>query len=193
MPRKRNYSRLYKAQMDDRERRLVILARYRAERRKLCDYAKEMGITVRTAQKDQKEYVRRLVQMSHDQIDFERQRVFHELGELKAELQVLRASLAASVGMPIKDRLQIALQIIDRDVVVMKREAELLGLDAPSKSITAHIDTTGDGRFHRFIEAAAGLCDAQLETVLTFAASMQRKPLELPAGPPPPPLELEGQ
>jgi transcriptional regulator with XRE-family HTH domain len=67
--------------------------------------------------------------------------------------------------------------------------SQLLGLNAPTKSITAHVATQGDGRFHRFIQAAAGLSDGQLETVLQFAAQIGREPLELPAGPPP--LRLE--
>jgi hypothetical protein len=144
MPTKRNYSRLYKAQCDDRERRLQALAKYRAEGRKLCDFAKEVGIDIRTAQRDQKEYVKRLVAMSNTEIDFERQRQFHEIGELKTELQVLRTRLAQSEGLPTKDRLQIALQIIDRDVDIMKRESELLGLDAPTKTESKNLNVNLD-------------------------------------------------
>jgi len=67
----------------------------------------------------------------------------------------------------------------------MKLEMDLLGTAAPSKSITAHVKTDGNGRFHRFVQAAAGLSDAQMEQVFNFAASLERVPLAMPAGPPP--------
>ena len=72
----------------------------------------------------------------------------------------------------------------------MKLEMDLLGTAAPSKSITAHVKTDGTGRFHKFVQAAAGLSEAQMEQVFHFAASLKREPLAMPAGPPP--LMLEG-
>src|ERR1700722_7040197 len=124
MPNKRNYSRLYKAQLDDRERRLQALARYRAEGRKLCDFAKEMGIDIRTAQRDQKEYVRRLTMNTNEEIGFERSRVLHELNDLKVDLH--------NPAIDADKKVALALAIIDREV-------DLLGLNAPTKSIHAHI------------------------------------------------------
>jgi hypothetical protein len=67
----------------------------------------------------------------------------------------------------------------------MKLEMDLLGTAAPSKSITAHVRTDGTGRFHKFVQSAAGLSDAQMERVFQFAASLEREPLAMPAGPPP--------
>jgi hypothetical protein len=67
--------------------------------------------------------------------------------------------------------------------------SSLLGLNAPTKSITAHIRTDGTGRFHKFVQSAAGLSDAQMEQVFQFAASLEREPLPMPAGPPPLMLE----
>jgi hypothetical protein len=71
----------------------------------------------------------------------------------------------------------------------MKLEMDLLGTAAPSKSITAHVKTDGTGRFHKFVQSAAGLTEAQLEQVFKFAASLEREPLAMPAGPPPLMLE----
>jgi hypothetical protein len=124
MPRT-NRSRLYKAQCDDRERRLVALAKYRAERRKLCDYAKDMGINIRTAQKDQREYVRRLTMTTDVEISIERQRVMEELNALKVDLLNPKIDPDKKVGL--------ALAIIDREV-------DLLGLNAPTRSESKNLN-----------------------------------------------------
>lgn len=71
----------------------------------------------------------------------------------------------------------------------MKLEMDLLGTAAPSKSITAHVKNDGNGRFHKFVQTAAGLSEVQLEQVFQFAASLGRVPLAMPAGPPPLMLE----
>ena len=118
MPKKRNLSRLYKAQRDDRERRLVALARYRAERRTLRQYAEDMGISARCAVNDQKEYIRRLVQMSNDVISAERERVLNELTALKANLR--------NPAIDADKKVSLALAIIDREVGI-------IGLNAPTK------------------------------------------------------------
>src|ERR1035441_708992 len=162
---------MHKKQTDAREHRLVALGRYRAERIPLWKYAEDFGIARRTAQGDQAEYIRRLVAMSNDAIDFERSRVLHELADLKMDLRDPTISADKKVAL--------ALGIIDREV-------DLLGLNAPTKSIHAHIgETDSTGRFHQFITAASGLSDEQLTTVFQFAKAIQRVPLELPPGPPP--------
>ncbi len=76
---------------------------------------------------------------------------------------------------------------------LMSDFAKVAGLNAPTTNITAHINTSGNGRFHRFVQSAAGLSDAQMEQVFRFAASLEREPLAMPAGPPPLMLEAASE
>jgi hypothetical protein len=94
------------------------------------------------------------------------------------ELQALK--LACHQGSIKPDR---AIELL---LAIMDREMRLLGTAAPTKSESKSLNVTvdGTGRFHRFIQAAAGLSDSQLEEVLRFASAMEREPLELPPGPP---------
>lgn len=96
-------------------------------------------------------------------------------------LQELKMQLSLP-GIKNDRRIELALSILDR-------EMKLLGTAEPSKSITAHVNADGNGRFHRFVTAAAGLSDAQLEQVFQFALNIPREQLAMPAGPPP--LQLE--
>jgi hypothetical protein len=67
--------------------------------------------------------------------------------------------------------------------------SRLMGYDAPSKSLHVNVVANQTGRFHKFVQAAAGLTETQLEQVFKFAASLEREPLAMPAGPPPLMLE----
>lgn len=71
--------------------------------------------------------------------------------------------------------------------------SQLLGLNAPSKSVHLNVTANQTGRFHKFVQAAAGLSEAQLEQVFQFAASLEREPLMMPAGPPSLMLEVGQQ
>ena len=67
---------------------------------------------------------------------------------------------------------------------LMSELAKVVGLYEPTKSITAHINADPTGRFHKFVTAAAGLTDLQLEQVFEFARNLQREQLPMPDGPP---------
>jgi DNA-binding transcriptional regulator LsrR (DeoR family) len=100
-----------------------------------------------------------------------------------AELQFLKAE-AASIPK-LAQKIEVLLQILDR-------EMKLLGTTAPTKSIHAHVDAAGTGRFHEVIEASAGLDEEQFKDGLRYMREKPRKQLQAPAGPPP--LELtEGE
>ena|ERR1700683_3318865 len=71
--------------------------------------------------------------------------------------------------------------------------SQLLGLNAPSKSVHVNVTASQTGRFHKFVQAAAGLSEVQLEKVFQFAASLEREQLTMPAGPPPLMLEVGTQ
>jgi len=102
-----------------------------------------------------------------------------------AHLADLREQLVNPAIKPDR-KIELALSILDREI-------ELLGTKAPSKSITATVNADGTGRFHKFVQAAAGLSEAQLERVFQFAASLEREQLTMPAGPPPLMLEVGTQ
>jgi DNA-binding Lrp family transcriptional regulator len=53
--------------------------------------------------------------------------------------------------------------------------ARLLGLNAPSKSITAHVDATENiGPYRKFVLACSGLEESQIEQLLVMARNMPR-------------------
>lgn len=183
--KKINNSRKHRADLDARELRLAKLAEYRAKRISLVQYAEDMGVDYRTAQRDVVEFKRRQVAMVQDAVGFDAMIQRDEINQLKAELQILRARLAASEGMPADKRFAIALAIINQDVKIMEREASLLGLDAPKKTVTAHLTTDQTGRFHEVIEACAGLDEDQFKDGLRYLREIPRKALPAPAGPPP--------
>jgi hypothetical protein len=109
------------------------------------------------------------------------------------------AALNATALAPLKKKLAEQLSEMADDVLagryppkvveawrgLMGDLAKIAGLNAPTTSVTAHIRADGTGRFHKFVQAAAGLTDAQLETVFQFALKIPREQLPMPAGPPP--------
>jgi hypothetical protein len=60
---------------------------------------------------------------------------------------------------------------------VRKDMAELWGLNAPTKSITAHVDAPG--RHHELLEHSHGLTDEQLQLVYEFMDSLPRQKAEI--------------
>lgn len=52
--------------------------------------------------------------------------------------------------------------------------SKLLGLDSPTKHLTAHVDAESSPLFLRMKKACAGLGEAQLEEVMRFAAALPR-------------------
>jgi hypothetical protein len=120
-----NRSYKHAAELDNRERRLIVLARFRQERRTLQDYADETGVSKTTAISDKKIFMERLHGDVDSEIHIYRQCQLAELNELRAQLK----------SPSIKDdrKIELALSILDR-------EADLLGTWAPAKSITAHVD-----------------------------------------------------
>jgi hypothetical protein len=130
---KRNASRKHQAELDERERRLAILGKYRAERRKLTEYAEDMGITYRTAQRDAALYRERLLMAVDDLIEQEREAAKLRLQELEDDLE---AALTAGT-MGLKDRIELARGIL-------KDRRELLGLDAPKKTVSQNTNLNLD-------------------------------------------------
>jgi IS30 family transposase len=70
--------------------------------------------------------------------------------------------------------------------------ADLLGLNAESRSVVAHVSTESSPAFLRFKKATAGLTDEQFEAVLDFADVLprERKTAAKDASWYPPPLAL---
>lgn len=70
--------------------------------------------------------------------------------------------------------------------------AKLRGLNAESRAVVAHVSTNSDKGYLEFKKYTVGLDELQIEDVLRFAASLERKPTVKDASwfPPPPPKEL---
>jgi hypothetical protein len=77
-------------------------------------------------------------------------------------------------------------RMIELLLSILDREIRLTGTEAPKKTVSQNTNLTIDAtsRFHRFVQSAAGLSDAQLEQVFQFAANIEREALPAPAGPP---------
>lgn len=133
------------------------------------ELAAALGISRQTFWRDLQSIEARYVDGSTEDV-----RAFKE-AQYKALLQIESATAEGTIPPDVAN----ALTRIRSEV------AKLLGLNAPERSITAHIRTDASGRFHKFVQSAAGLTDTQLEQVFQFAASLKREPLAMPAGPPP--------
>ena len=138
------------------------------------DIATRLGVSVKTIERDQEANMDYISQQKRPDLEVLQERVRRRYQELEDDVE--SAHVNGQLG--IEKRTALACGIL-------KDLRDLLGLDAPTKSISAHVEVDGTGRFHRFIQAAAGLSDEQLEQVFRFAQSIERKPLELPPGPPP--------
>lgn len=137
------------------------------------ELAAALGISRQTFWRDLQSIEARYVDGSTEDV-----RAFKE-AQYKALLQIESATAEGTIPPDVAN----ALTRIRSEV------AKLLGLNAPERSITAHIKTDATGRFHKFVQAAAGLTDTQLGQVFQFATSLERVPLAMPAGPPPLMLE----
>ena len=69
--------------------------------------------------------------------------------------------------------------------------AKLLGLNAESRSVVAHVTATVTQGSHKVLPSLSGLTELQLDQVMRFAESLPRTPLPKAAGPPPRMLEGE--
>ena len=133
----RSYKHL--AELDNRERRLIVLARFRQERRTLQAYADETGISKTTAINDKKIFMERLRGATDDEVQAYRTAQLEELDELRL--------VAHDQSISKKDRVTLILSILDREI-------DLVGSAAPSKSV--HVQVDGTGRFHETVSACAG-------------------------------------
>jgi hypothetical protein len=95
-------------------------------------------------------------------------------------LDRLRHDIESAKKLPLKDRVSLALSIYDRF-------ERLLGLAAPTKSISAKINADVDPAqlvgYRKFVTETAGLTLEQIESVYKFARSLAR-PKSITVGPP---------
>ncbi|MGB7600347.1 MAG: HTH domain-containing protein [Candidatus Sulfotelmatobacter sp.] len=73
--------------------------------------------------------------------------------------------------------------------------ARLLGLNAPSRSISANVNVDGEniGPYRKFVLAVAGLDESQVEQLLLMAREMPRKPFVMVQPPKTSPLWTNNQ
>jgi len=174
-----NRSRKHRAELDARNHRAAAFWRFRQEGRTLQEYANEFGVSLRTANNDRDHFMEKADEAVVDLCTMSREELRHQI---RMELEELKAE-AATVTDPGK-RIYLKLQIVER-------KCKLYGLDEPTRTQSTNVNVQVDasGRFHKFVQSAAGLSEAQLEQVFVFAEAMPREELPMPAGPPP--LQLE--
>jgi hypothetical protein len=107
-----------------------------------------------------------------------------------AQLQVLERIEQSIIEGHIRPDVANAWRAVRQDI------ANLIGLNAPSKSVSVKVDAESSPLFLKFKKACAGLADEQLEEVLQFAADQPRaarKPERNESWfPKPTPKEIEG-
>ena len=175
-----NRSRLHRAELSKRDSRAATFWRFRLARRTLNDYAKEAGVSLRTASNDRAYFMAKANEVVVDLAAKSRE-------EMRAEKREEFAALRASLHNPnIRDdrKILLALEIIDR-------ECKLDGLNAAEK-----VEISGPTLNPLYLAIAKALVDVSEEDiakVLDFAASLVR-PITLDATcfPPIEPLQLEG-
>jgi hypothetical protein len=92
------------------------------------------------------------------------------------ELQQLKKLVAKTEKMRLGEK-------IDKHLAIHDRVARLLGLDAPTKSVSASISANAGGpsEAFEFLRHAHGLSEEQLAEVYSFMDQLPRKPLTLDA------------
>lgn len=93
------------------------------------------------------------------------ERARQEAGE---QLRGIRQIIANAEELGLKDQVNLLLDVHDR-------YARLLGLDAPTKAITASITPESTGVMYEFLRHSHGLDDGQLAQVYVFMDKMERQ------------------
>jgi hypothetical protein len=92
----------------------------------------------------------------------------------KAQLQVLELIEKGLLEGTINTKVADSWRAIRSDI------SKLLGLDAPTRTITARVDAESSPLFLRFKQSAAGLTEQQLDEVMRYAQGLSRAGTERP-------------
>jgi hypothetical protein len=120
-----NRSRKHRAELDARERRILAIPTFKAKGRTRKEYAAEFGISYKTAKSDWGLFLERQQAVAQKMLEGSVGEEYIWIQELKDEL--------TQVATP-ERRIELALAILDR-------EMRLLGTAAPTRSVTAHVNT----------------------------------------------------
>lgn len=128
----------------------------------VAQIAVEVGITPRSVHRHIAAARQDLIAANQDSISEWRKAQLDELNRMREIL----ADNKISAGR----RIELTLAII-------REEMKLCGTAAESRSVIAHLTPNADPLFLQFKKAIADLTDAQIETVLAYAAGLKRQPV----------------
>jgi hypothetical protein len=142
-----------------------------------------------TINKAKEELAKQGVEVSRATVGFDLQalsrtapeRLQDERDKASVYLEGLRRDIESAKKLPLKDRVSLALSIYDRF-------ERLLGLAAPTKSISAKINADVDPAtlvgYRKFVSVTCRMDSATLEKVYEFAAKLNTLPPARQIGPP---------